>query len=239
VVETTARSDLAQLVLDRLTCVYPQARDPLRARAMASSMRYAFPFLGIPTPRQRFLALEVTDGLPQPRESDLRSVALGCWALPEREFQYFACGYLRRYVRVCSAGFLPTVAELVTSRSWWDTVDPLAAHVVGPLVMRYPRLAADIDRWALERDVWLVRSAMLHQLHYHESTNANRLFHYCTEQCNNPNFFVRKAIGWALREYALTDPGAVRRYVGAHRGRMSPLSAREALRNLTPASSIP
>jgi len=234
VADTTSTTDLADRVLTRLTSLYEPARDEVRAAAMARYMRGAFPFLGIPAPRQRLLARQAIGTLPRPTEADLAAVAAACWARPEREYQYFACGYLRRYVRLCSAEFAATVQELITEKSWWDTVDPLAANVVGGLVARHPRLTALMDDWALADDRWLIRTALLYQLHYRENTDEKRLFRYCTEQSGHPDFFVRKAIGWVLREYAKTDPGAVRRYVAAHRGRMSALSAREALKNLTP-----
>jgi 3-methyladenine DNA glycosylase AlkD len=224
--------ELAGTVLARLTEVFEGARDDERAKAMTRYMRDRFPFLGIPAPRQRLLAREVTAGLPRPAEDDLRAVALGCWRLPEREYQYFGLAYLRRYVRVASAGFLGTARELVTGRPWWDTVDALAANVVGPLALRHRSLATTLDGWAVDSDLWVVRTALLHQLHYREDTDAERLFRYCSEQSRHRDFFVRKAIGWALREYAKTDPAAVRRYVAAHRGLLSPLSVREALKNL-------
>jgi 3-methyladenine DNA glycosylase AlkD len=227
-----AGSELADTVLERLTATFGAARDAERAKAMASYMRDRFPFLGVPAPRQRVLGREVTAGLPRPAEEDLRAVALGCWRLEEREYQYFGVAYLRRWVRVGSAGFLDTVRELVTGKPWWDTVDALAANVVGPLALRHHRLATTLDAWALDADLWVVRTALLHQLHYREDTDRDRLFRYCSEQARHRDFFVRKAIGWALREYAKTDPTAVRRYVAAHRGLLSPLSVREALKNL-------
>jgi 3-methyladenine DNA glycosylase AlkD len=231
VADTTSGTELAERVLERLGTLYEPARDEARAAAMTRYMRGEFPFLGIPAPRQRMLARQAIGTLPRPAEPDLVAVAAACWDRPEREYQYFACGYLRRYVRLCSASFAGTVQRLITTKSWWDTVDPLAAHVVGGLVARHPRLGTLMDDWALSDDRWLVRTALLHQLHYRENTDAKRLFRYCTEQSAHPDFFVRKAIGWALREYAKSDPGAVRRYVSAHRGRMSPLSVREALKH--------
>jgi 3-methyladenine DNA glycosylase AlkD len=223
---------LAAQVLARLTRVYAGARDPARAVPMASYMRDQFPFLGIPGPTQRTLSREVLAGLPKPGEDDLRAVALACWDLPEREYQYFACGWLRRHARICSAGFIDTARTLVTTRPWWDTVDPLAAHLVGPLVAHHPALVSTMDAWATDQDLWLVRTAILHQITYKEATDAVRLFHYCTLQAGHSDFFVRKAIGWALREHAKTDPAAVRTYVHAHQSRLSGLSAREALKNL-------
>jgi 3-methyladenine DNA glycosylase AlkD len=229
---TPAPPPLARDVLDRLATVYPAAADPAQAAAMRAYMRDQFPYLGIRAPRQRILAREVLAGLGRPTEEDLRAVALACWALPEREYQYFACMWLRRHARVCSPGFLDTVRYLVTTRPWWDTIDSLAAHVVGNLVSRHPELISTMDEWALADDMWLVRTAILHQLTYREATDSDRLFRYCTAQSGHPDFFIRKAIGWALREYAKTAPDAVRRYVRTHVGRLSGLSVREALKNL-------
>jgi 3-methyladenine DNA glycosylase AlkD len=219
-------------ILARLPRVYGAAADPERAAAMAAYMRDRFPFLGIPAPAQKLLAREVLAGLDRPTEADLRAVTTHCWRMPEREYQYFACGLLRRHARVLGAGFLPVARTLVTTKPWWDTVDALAAHTVGPLVARHPELVATMDEWAVDDDMWLVRTAILHQLTYKEATDAKRLFHYCSQQAGHPDFFVRKAIGWALREYAKTDPAEVRAFVHAHTARLSALSVREALKNL-------
>ena len=155
-----------------------------------------------------------------------------CWRLPEREYQYFAVDLLRRYVRRLSSGFLPVARNLVTTVPWWDTVDALAAHVVGGLVAADPALTADMDAWIEDDDLWVARTALLHQLRYGERTDAGRLFAYCLRQSGHPDFFVRKAIGWCLREYAKTDPDAVRDFLAREGGRFAPLSVREALKNI-------
>jgi 3-methyladenine DNA glycosylase AlkD len=227
-----APTPLAQTVLDRLVAVYGRAADPAKAAPMRAYMRDQFPFLGIPTPRRRVLTREVLAGLPRPGEDDLATGALACWALPEREYQYFACDWLRRYAAVCSAGFLGTVRDLVTHRSWWDTVDPLAARVVGPIVDRHPEAVTVMDAWLRDGDMWLARTAILHQLGYADRTDADRLFRYCLARAGHRDFFIRKAIGWALREYARTDPAAVRAFVRSHETTLSPLSVREAVKNL-------
>ncbi|MCW6010155.1 DNA alkylation repair protein [Micromonospora sp. CPCC 205371] len=221
---------LASAVMERLTSAYGDARDPAKAAAMAAYMRGQFAFLGIQSPAQKALARAALAGLPRPAEDDLRDVAAACWALPEREYQYFACGWLRRHARVCSADFLATARELITTKSWWDTVDTLAAHLVGTLVSRHPALVSTMDEWSTDENLWLVRAAILHQLGYKEGTDAARLFRYCARQAGHRDFFVRKAIGWALREYARTNPEAVRSFVESHR--LTPLSSREALRRL-------
>jgi 3-methyladenine DNA glycosylase AlkD len=229
---TTPSTPLSRVVLERLVATYRAAAEPERAVGMRSYMRDQFPFLGLPAPRQGTLAREVLTGLPAPDEADLRAVALGCWAMPEREFQYFACGWLRRHVRVASAEFLDTARQLIVTKSWWDTVDTLAAHVVGPLVARYPELVSTMDEWVAGEELWLARTALLHQLGRREQTDAVRLFRYCLVQAGHRDFFIRKAIGWGLREYAKTAPDAVRAFVHAHATRLSALSVREATRNL-------
>ncbi|MBK3639711.1 MULTISPECIES: DNA alkylation repair protein [unclassified Streptomyces] len=225
-------STLADTVLERLTAVYADAADPARAAPMRAYMKDVAPFLGLTTPVRRALSREVVDGLPRPDETDCTAIALRCWRLPEREYQYFAVDYLRRHARVCSSAFLPVARHLVGTRSWWDTVDLLAAHVVGALVAADPALTADMDAWIADDDLWIARTALLHQLRYKERTDARRLFAYCLRQSGHPDFFIRKAIGWALREYARTDPEAVRDFVARERGRFAPLTVREALKNI-------
>ncbi len=122
--------------------------------------------------------------------------------------------------------------ELITTKSWWDTVDTLAAHTVGPLVAAHPELADTMDAWVGDENMWLSRTAILHQLRYKERTDAERLFRYCTARAGHKDFFIRKAVGWALREYAYTDPDGVRAYISEHRDNLSPLSVREASKHL-------
>lgn len=136
------RSVLADTVTERLTAVYGAAADPEQAAAMRAYMKDVAPFLGIPSPERHALSRSVLQGTPRPDERDCTAVALRCWRLPEREYQYFAVDLLRRHVRWLSSGFLPVARHLVTTVPWWDTVDVLAAHVVGGLVAADPALTA-------------------------------------------------------------------------------------------------
>jgi 3-methyladenine DNA glycosylase AlkD len=199
---------------------------------MRAYMKDVAPFLGLTTPVRRALSRTVLEGTPRPDERDCTAIALRCWELPEREYQYFAVDYLRRHARVLSSGFLPVARHLVATVSWWDTVDLLAAHVVGALVTADPALKADMDDWSVDGDLWIARTALLHQLRYKERTDTERLFTYCLRQSGHPDFFIRKAIGWALREYAKTDPEAVRDFLAREKGRFAPLSVREALKGI-------
>ncbi|MFE7933990.1 DNA alkylation repair protein [Streptomyces sp. NPDC057456] len=225
-------SVLADLVLERLTAAYGAGADPARAAVMRAYMKDVAPFLGLPTPARRALSRTVLAGTARPDEADCTAIALRCWALPQREYHYFAVDYLRRHAPRLSSAFLPVARRLVTTTPWWDTVDLLAAHVVGTLVAADPRLGADMDAWIVDEDLWVARTALLHQLRRKELTDTERLFAYCLRQSGHPDFFVRKAIGWALREYARTDPAAVRAFVARERGRFAPLTVREALKNI-------
>ncbi|SDK23831.1 DNA alkylation repair protein [Streptomyces indicus] len=225
-------SELADTVLGRLVATYAQHADPRNAESMTAYMKGVVPFLGIPSTERRALSKSVLEGLPRPDEADCAAVALRAWQLPEREYHYFAVDYLRRHVKRCSSGFLPVARHLITTVSWWDTVDALAAHVVGGLVAADPALRGAMDAWIEDDDLWVARTALLHQLRYKDATDTERLFAYCLRQAGHPDFFIRKAIGWCLREYAKTDAQAVRDFVTRHEARLAPLSVREALKNV-------
>jgi 3-methyladenine DNA glycosylase AlkD len=225
-------SDLTAELLKRLDDRFAAARDPTRAAAMRAYMRDQFRYVGLPAPQLRAIERIVFAGLAAPTESDLREFTLACWQRPEREFQYVACDYLRTHVGVPEPSFMPIARQLITTRPWWDTVDALATRFVGGLVQRHPALVTTMDEWSTEPDMWLVRTAILHQLHYGPATDTARLFGYCERQAGHRDFFVRKAIGWALRHYARTDPEAVRAFVEANRSHLSPLSVREATKHL-------
>jgi 3-methyladenine DNA glycosylase AlkD len=193
-------------------------------------MRGKFEFYGVPSPLQRRIAREASRGLADPTETELADIAELCWSRPEREWQYFACGYLRRHVARTSASFLYRVEPLITSKPWWDTVDALAGHTVGRLVAEHSELAATMDEWIESDDLWLARTAILHQLHYKTATDRSRLEAYCLARAADKDFFIRKAIGWALREYSKTDETFVRDFVREHAGLLAPLSRREAMK---------
>jgi 3-methyladenine DNA glycosylase AlkD len=217
-------------LLARVDAAYRDHADPARATAMTAYMRGQFAYLGLGTPVRRALDRLAVAGLPKPTEADLADVAAGCWQLPEREFRYFATDHLRRHVRTLGSGFIGQVQQLIVDKPWWDTVDALAAQVVGRLVAAHPALAETMDMWIEADNLWLVRTAILHQLLWRDRTDVARLWHYCERQASHPDFFVRKAIGWALREYSKTDGAAVAQFVAAHEASLAPLSRREALK---------
>ncbi|MGH9247435.1 MAG: DNA alkylation repair protein [Acidimicrobiales bacterium] len=207
--------------------------DPFTAAPMQRYLRDQFPCLGITSPRRRELARDVRSGLARPTEADLVNLVRALWRLTAREYQYVGSDEIRRHAKRLSPAFVAVVEELVTTKSWWDTVDALAVHGAGALVAAHPERRADMDRWLDSDDLWLRRSALLHQLLWRGRTDGDWLFAACRRRADDPDFFIRKAIGWALREYSKTDADAVGRFVAEHDGVLSPLSRREALKRLT------
>ena len=220
-------------LMARLERAFEDARDPERAAAETAYMRGQFAFFGIRMPVHDAITRRVLAGLPPPAgDADLAAVALACWERPEREYQYFGAAYLRRNVRRAGRGLVPTLEHLVTHRSWWDTVDTLATGVAGPLVLAHPALRAVMDRWLESENIWLARVAILHQERWGERTDADLLFTYCRRRAADREFFIRKAIGWALRSYAKTAPEPVAAFLAAHGDELSGLSRREAERGV-------
>jgi 3-methyladenine DNA glycosylase AlkD len=223
--------DVAEAVVGRLRSAFEPEADAEWAVGAAAYMRNQFPFLGLRTPVRRRLAKRALADLPSPTEAQLAATARLLWKQPEREFQYAGCDLLAKHVSVAGPSFIDVAHELVVTRSWWDTVDALAAHTVGPLVRRHPELTGAMDDWIRSDDLWVARTAILHQLTFGEHTDADRLLGYCRIRATDSEFFIRKAIGWALRSYAAYEPERVASFV-ADTPSLSALSVREAIKGV-------
>ena len=201
--------------------------DPAQAIGMAAYMKGKFPFLGVKTGMRRLATKElIRDWAGNPVLAARR-----LWAEPEREFQYVACDLLDRHAKRLTGADLDGLLALVSAKSWWDTVDALA-HVVGSLVRREPKLVKRMDELIDDPDFWRRRVALLHQLGWKDATDRERLFAYCLRCKDEPEFFIRKAIGWALRDYAWHAPDTVRSFLDRYGKELSPLSVREAAKHL-------
>ena len=215
--------------VDALCSVFQSQADPVAAIPMQAYMRDQFPYLGIKMPVQRALLRDFISAHGLPALKDLDTVLMALWALPEREFQYAALGLLGKFDDQLPAEFIDTLEALLTTKSWWDTVDSLATSVVGIHFRRFPNVREDtLRRWRLSDDFWLRRTCILFQNKYKTETDFDLLKAIICENLGSKEFFINKAIGWALREYTRVDPEGVRAFVAETP--LAPLSAREALK---------
>ena len=216
--------------------------DPEKAPGMQAYMKSEMPYLGVQTPALRALCREVFTAHPLDRQARWLDTMLALWRRARyREERYAAItlAAFRGYRDFRTLAALPCYEEMVVDGAWWDYVDSIATRLVGDLLSRHPReMKRHMRAWARGSDVWKRRTAILCQLSFKGATDV-RLLHACIEpSIERGEFFLRKAIGWALREHAKTDPDGVVDYVVANAHRMSALSRREALRNLVKAGRI-
>lgn len=205
--------------------------DPERAIKMATYTKDRFEYLGIMAgPRRQAQRPFLNLATKGPIE-DVWQIVEECWAQPEREFQYVGADLLRKNAQRLSPDDLPRVRRLIETKSWWDTVDSLATHVVGAIVKRHD-LGDVMDEWIDSDNIWVARTAILHQLFYKRETDADRLFEYCNRRAADTEFFIRKALGWALRQYARVDPDGVKAFVDENAEELSGLTKREALKHV-------
>ena len=202
--------------------------DPARRAPMAAYMRDQFEFLGIGTPARRAATKQIYKGMKSHSADEFITMARALWDYPEREYQYAALDLLAMHADKLDVGHLPSLMGLAQSKSWWDTVDAIASVVGKVLRPRHDGMDQAIAR----ENMWVRRIALLHQLGWGDQTDRDRLFSYALMRAHEKEFFIQKAIGWALRDYARHAPQALRKFISAEKGRLSPLSYREANRHL-------
>lgn len=198
---------------------------------MRAYMKDQFDYLGIKTPALRAAIADLVRGQKDAKPADLLRSARLLWALPEREYQYVAINLLSRHSGKLSTLHLPAIFALVRKKSWWDTVDALAS-VIGRVVKDAcdddPAAQCFMDKALESSDLWIRRVAIIHQLGWRTQTDSQRLFRYAMACAHEKDFFIRKAIGWALRDYARHAPAEVRRFLRTNRNKLSSLTVREA-----------
>lgn len=213
---------------DEIAGVLAPLADPARAVAMRAYMLDQFDFLGLPAPVRR-AAVRPLVARPWASPQALLEAAGQLWQRPERECRYTAIELLARHRRLLALEHVPDLRALLETDPWWDTVDGLAG-VLGEVLFATQGQSM-MDAWIADASFWVRRAAMLHQLGWRLDTDRDRLFGYATALAPENEFFIRKAIGWALRDYARWDGAAVREFVAAHEDVLSPLSRREALKH--------
>jgi len=199
------------------------------ARDAAAYMRNQFEFLGIKTPLRRELSNDLVKKSRDISERDLIHLCKQLWAQPEREFQYVACDLLAKNASRLSPGYVKRDATwFIKNKAWWDTVDSVRKSIE-IVVAANPVLKSEMQKWVTSNNIWIVRSALIHQLTLGNRTDAQLLFEFCEIQASEKEFFVSKGLGWALRSYSYVDPKAVKKFVKDH-PELTPLAKREGLK---------
>ena len=227
-------------IIAKLEKALSTKRNPTDAAAMKKYMREKFEFYGVKSPLRREIVKEVLGWKDKDVTiKDIRQFAKILWEKPQRELQQIAMEFLAKHRKILcenDADFEENIEffkMLVTSKSWWDTVDMLAYKVVGYLVQTHPSKGKPVMlEWISSDNMWLRRTAILHQLCCKESADEDMLFQFCLARCHEEEFFIRKAIGWALRDYAKTKPDKVKKFLQQNKDSLSKLSYNEAAKHL-------
>ncbi|MEH6948029.1 DNA alkylation repair protein [Bacillus sp. JJ634] len=203
--------------IDLLVHLFEANRNKENAIPMQKYMKDHFPFLGIKAPRRRELMKEFFQKSGILKESFQTDFIEVLWELEEREYQYAALDYIERSINKLDKSHLPLFGKLVTTKSWWDSVDVFAPKPIGKIAANFPEVIPQtIEGWAYGDHLWLNRAAILFQLKYKEKTDAQLLSDYIVQNKESKEFFIQKAIGWALREYSKTNPESVKAFIESH-----------------------
>lgn len=210
--------------------VFRQHADPENAAGAKAYMRNQFEYLGLKAAlRQNLSKTYMKSRLPG--YNDLGIIVKELWALHEREYQYFAIDLVAAMKKHWTKDIITLIEFMLINKSWWDTVDHATSDLTGPYFILFPEQVNKITgSWNRSDNFWLQRSSIMFQKQYKKDTDTILLSKYILAQSNSPEFFVQKAIGWALREYSKTDPEWVSAFV--RKNKLAPLSEREALKRI-------
>jgi 3-methyladenine DNA glycosylase AlkD len=221
--------DLAAFVAEEMA----QRGDPGKARQMAAYLKTDMPFYGV----QKKGRVEVLRAAKKrfliSSNDDYRAAIEALWAQPHREEKYLAVGIARHYTSFISSENLDLYRKLIVDGAWWDLVDDVAINLVGiAYLAERDTMEPIIEAWVDDEFMWLRRTSLIAPIKHKKDTDHVMLFDHCLRRAHESEFFIRKAIGWTLREYAKTEPDRVREFVLQHRDRWSGLSFREATKHL-------
>ena len=214
--------------------------DPDRSAQQQAYMKSALPYRGLSSPQLKAVLRPLLAEHRFTEREDWESAARELWdGATHREEWYAAIALLRHpaYRPWVDPRLLPLLEHLLRTGAWWDVVDEISAHLVGQVLLEHRwDVTAVMDGWSVDEDLWVRRSAMLSQLRHKQQTDTDLLQRVLDANLDDTTygheFFIRKALGWALLEHARTDPECVRDYVRTHSDRLSGLSRREASKHL-------
>ena len=212
------------------------ARDPARAPQQQAYMKSQMPYLGITAPILHGITKDISRSHPLTTGADWEDTVMRLWRQAKfREERYAALGLLgvRSYRKWLTPYRLDSLEEIIVTGAWWDYVDQVAVNQFGHLLATWPKpLTRLLSRWSSDDNIWKRRTAIIAQLKFKAATDEQLLFALIEPSLGEKEFFLRKAIGWALREYSKTRPRAVIGYVTRNADKLAPLSKREALKVL-------
>jgi len=214
---------------DKIVTLLKQHQNSENREAMEAYMRNQFQFFGIRTPERTALLRDFLKEHGKPQVEELPDIVRCLWSEPQRECQYIALSHLDKQSRYLTKDHLPFLEEIITDKSWWDTIDHIAPNHVGK-IYQTEEDDAYLEKWIHSDNMWLNRISILHQLKYKGKTDQDRLFRYILFHNESKEFFIQKAIGWALREYSKTDPEAVQQFIESEK--LAPLSKREGMKHI-------
>jgi 3-methyladenine DNA glycosylase AlkD len=219
------------MYIDQLIPFFKAGMNKEDAIEMEKYMRNKFPFLGIRAPERKIIMRRLYQESAIIKEPFQADFVASLWMQPEREYQYAAVDYIERSLKKLEKEHLLLMEKLITTKSWWDTVDLLAQKAVGKIAKDNAEVIHEtIEGWASSDNIWLQRTAILFQLKYKENTDEELLYRYINLHKNSNEFFIQKAIGWALREYSKSNPTSVKRFIEGNE--LAKLSVREGSKYL-------
>lgn len=212
------------------------AADPARAAGQQAYMKSTLPYYGVSVPGLRTLLRPHLRGYDPADRETWEATVRALWAEATHREEWYVALALARHRSARDwrdPASLPLWRDLVTAGAWWDVVDEIAGHLVGDVLLRHREAATPaIREWATDDDLWIRRTAVLAQHLHKDATDTGLLADVVDANLDDASFWLRKAIGWALRDYSKVDPGWVRDFVSHHDARISGLSRREALRRI-------
>ena len=205
--------------------------DKENALGAAAYMKNNFIFFGIYTNQRREISNAIIKQFGYFSEKELISLVKALYQQPEREFQYVAIELLAFHKKHWTKETIVILEYCLTHKSWWDSVDHIASHILGPYFKKFSeQIILFTKTWNESENFWLQRSSIMFQKSYKQETDTELLSKYILNVRENKEFFIQKAIGWALREYGRTNPLWVKKFV--EKNKLTGLSAREALRRI-------
>ncbi len=217
--------------IKEVIAVFEKHADPSTAIPMAKYMKNKFEYFGIKSPLRKEISRPFLVNSNLPHVQVVPEITIEFWERPERELQYFAMSLSQKNLKTSPIDHIELYENLILQKSWWDTVDSLATWNIGQHFRRFPQqISVYTNKWMSSKNIWLQRSCLLFQLKYKEKTDFKLLKSFILPLISSKEFFIKKAIGWALREYSKTNPEEVVRFVKEYS--LSTLSYREATRLL-------